>query len=145
MNSIPEQDFLKVEFISLAILILRIIPHKPVDWTAQVLFLVVGMGFFLALLNAVTRDISNALGIIMYLGMFVTPIIYPPPTSWPMSFLINYVNPISSFVTASRDLLIKGTITHPTIYLSSFILSFLLFLVGWRIFHLTESKVAERV
>jgi len=96
-------------------------------------------------LNAVTRDISNALGIIMYLGMFVTPIIYPPPTSWPMSFLINYVNPISSFVTASRDLLIKGTITHPTIYLSSFILSFLLFLVGWRIFHLTESKVAERV
>ena len=109
------------------------------------LFLVVGMGFFLALLNAVTRDISNALGIIMSLGMFVTPIIYPPPTNWPMSFLINYVNPISIFVTASRDLLIKGSITNPAIYLSSVILSFLLFFVGWRIFHLTEPKVAERV
>lgn len=109
------------------------------------LFLVVGVGFFLALLNAVTRDIGNALGIIMYLGFFITPIIYPPPTSWPMSFLINYVNPISSFVTASRDLLIKGSITNPTIYLSSVILSFLIFLVGWRIFHLTEPKIAERI
>ena len=109
------------------------------------LFLVVGMGFFLALLNAVTRDISNALGIFINLGMFVTPIIYPPPTTWPMSFLINYVNPISSFVTASRDLLIKGSITDPAIYLSSVILSLLLFFVGWRIFHLTEPKVAERV
>lgn len=109
------------------------------------LFFVIGLGFFVALLNAVTRDISSALGIIMNLGMFATPVIYPPPTGWPMSFLINVANPVSSFVTAARDLTSTGFMTDPTSYVTSVILSVLIFFIGWRLFHLTESKIAERV
>ncbi len=109
------------------------------------LLLVVGLGFFVSLLNAMIRDVSSVLGIIMNLGMFVTPVIYPPPTSWPMSFLINCANPVSGFVTAARDLTTVGCLTDPASYVSSVILSILLFLVGWRLFHLVEPKVAERV
>lgn len=109
------------------------------------LFFVLGLGFFVSLLNAVIRDTGSALGIIMSLGMFVTPVIYPPPTNWPISFLINTVNPISAFVMATRDLITTGTMTDPMSYLSSVILSFLVFFIGWRIFHLIEPKIAERV
>lgn len=109
------------------------------------LLLVMGVGFCVALFNAVIRDISSMLGIVMSLGIFVTPVIYPPPTSWPMSFLINYANPVSGFVTATRDLATVGFLTDPMSYFSSVIIGTLLFLVGWRLFHLVEPKVAERV
>ena len=109
------------------------------------LFLVIGIGFFVALFNAVARDISSALGIIMNLGMFITPVIYPPPTSWPLSFLVNTVNPVSGFVTAARDLTTVGSMTDPVSYISSVIISIFIFFIGWRLFHLVEPKIAERV
>lgn len=109
------------------------------------LLFVVGLGFFVALLNAVFRDIASVLTIILNLGMFITPVVYPPPTSWPLSFLINHVNPISSFVIAARDLATVGYLTEPASYISSTILGALLFLIGWRLMHLVEPKIAERV
>jgi lipopolysaccharide transport system permease protein len=109
------------------------------------LLLVIGIGFFLSIFNALTRDTNNALGIILNMGMFLTPVIYPPPTTWPLSFLINTVNPISSIITAIRDLTISGHILDPANYIISVILSILIFSIGWRFFHLTEPKIAEKV
>jgi lipopolysaccharide transport system permease protein len=109
------------------------------------LLLITGLGFFLSLLNSITRDISSALGIIMNLGMFVTPVIYPPPETWPISFLINIVNPVSGFVTAFRDLMVSGHMANPESYMLSLIISLLIFILGWRFFHLAESMIAERV
>lgn len=109
------------------------------------LLFVIGLGFFVALLNAVFRDIASVLTIILNLGMFITPVVYPPPTSWPLSFLINHINPISSFVIAARDLATVGYLTEPASYISSTILGALLFLIGWRLMHLVEPKIAERV
>ena len=108
------------------------------------LLLVAGLGFFLSLLNAVIRDVSSLVGIILSIGMFATPVIYPPPVSWPMSFWINYVNPVSAFVNASRDLATVGHIIDPASYVTSIILSLLVFVIGWRGFHLVEPKIAEQ-
>ncbi len=109
------------------------------------LILIIGIGFFVSLLNAVSRDIGNALSIIMNLGMFATPVIYPPPQSWPLSFLINTLNPASSFINISRDLMVNGVISEPLNYLFSIGVSVVIFLMGWRLFHLTEPKIAERI
>ena len=108
------------------------------------LFLVAGLGFILSLLNAVMRDVSSVVGIILSIGMFATPVVYPPPASWPMSFWINYANPVSAFVTASRDLVTVGHVTDPTSYTASTIFCILIFFMGWRIFHLVEPKIAEQ-
>jgi lipopolysaccharide transport system permease protein len=107
--------------------------------------MVAGIGFFAALLNSVMRDIGSILGIVMGLGMFATPIVYPPPATWPLSFWINYVNPVSGFVLAARDLTTVGSLSDPGNYVSSVVLSILLFFVGWRLFHLVEPKIAERI
>ncbi|MFC1841033.1 ABC transporter permease [Thermodesulfobacteriota bacterium] len=109
------------------------------------LIMIIGIGFFVSLLNAVSRDVANALSIIMNLGMFLTPVIYPPPESWPFSFLINTLNPVSSFISISRDLMTTGIISDPFNYVFSLLFSLLIFLFGWRLFHLTEPKIAERI
>ncbi len=108
------------------------------------LLLIVGAGFFLALLNALFRDIGNAIGILLNLGMFATPVIYPPPQEWPLSFLINHINPVAQYINTVRDLATTGVVTNPASLSSSLLFSLLVFLLGWRLFHLVEPKIAER-
>lgn len=109
------------------------------------LLLVLGLGFCLSLLNALFRDVAAMVGIVLTVGMFAAPIVYPPPVSWPFSFLVNQVNPVSAFVTAVRDLALLGRLGDPWGYALSSALSLLLFLVSWRLFHLVEPKIAEKV
>lgn len=109
------------------------------------ILMVLGIGFIVSLLNGVVRDVNSLIGIMLSVGMFATPIIYPPPSGWPLSFWVNYANPVSAFVTASRDLATMGYITDPSAYISATLISILLFFIGWRAFHLVEPKIAERI
>jgi lipopolysaccharide transport system permease protein len=109
------------------------------------LFLILGLGLILALVNAVIRDIGSMLIIVLSVGMFASPVIYPPPTTWPLTFWINYINPVSGFLLAAQDLVAKGYISDPLGYCSAVLFSIVILLVGWRIFHLVEPKIAERV
>jgi lipopolysaccharide transport system permease protein len=109
------------------------------------LFLILGIGYLVALLNAIFRDIGSLIGILLNLGMFATPVIYPPPQSWPLSFWINIANPVSGYVNGIRDLATNGYFTQPDSYLFAVVFSLLLFLIGWRLMHLFEPKIAERV
>ncbi len=125
------------------------IPQETVLFTPLVLLplllMVVGIGFFVALFNAVIRDIGNVLTIVMSLGIFLTPVVYPPPREWPLSFMINHINPVSAYINTVRDLISMGSITDLTAYLSAVLVSIFIFLVGWRTFHLAEPKIAERI
>ena len=126
----------------------RVVPTWTVILVPFVLIpfvlMTVGLGFFLALANGVFRDIGNALTLIMTFAMFLTPVVYPPPTQWP-KVLINYVNPVSPFIIATRDLTTRGTLSQPDGLLLACAISLLIFLVGWRVFYLAMPRVAERV
>lgn len=117
-------------------------------WTPLILLglsvLTVGCGFLLALVNAVFRDIGNALGTLMTFAMFITPVVYPPPTSWP-AVLINYVNPVSPFIIAAQDLTTRGYLTHPEALGVGCAVAIVVFLAGWRTFHVVMPRVVERV
>lgn len=104
----------------------------------------VGFGFMLSIANGVFRDIGNSLTLLLTFAMFLTPVIYPPPTQWP-KVLINYLNPVSPFIIATRDLITKGTLSQPDGLLYASVAGFVVFLVAWRIFHLAMSRIAERV
>jgi lipopolysaccharide transport system permease protein len=47
------------------------------------LFLTLGIGFFISLVNAILRDIGNGFSLAMTLRMLVTTVVYPPPTKRP--------------------------------------------------------------
>lgn len=108
-------------------------------------FLILGIGFITSILNAITRDVASIMGIAMTIGMFSAPVVYPPPTTWPLSLLVNYINPVSSFIIAARDLALVGNITDPLSYATASIFCVLVFFISWRIFHLVEPKIAERI
>ncbi|MFB0555267.1 MAG: ABC transporter permease [Phycisphaerae bacterium] len=104
----------------------------------------VGFGFMLSIANGVFRDIGNSLMILLTFAMFLTPVIYPPPTQWP-KVLINYLNPVSPFIIATRDLTTVGTLSQLDGLFYASVAGFVVFLVAWRIFHLAMSRIAERV
>lgn len=109
-----------------------------------VALITMGIGFIMALANGIFRDIGNSLTVILTFLMFLTPVVYPEPTEWP-KLLINYLNPISPFIIAVRDLTTKGILSQPYGLIGWSAGSILIFLAGWRIFHISMYRVAERI
>lgn len=108
-----------------------------------ILLLALGIGFFLAILNLAVRDIGSLVGTVLTFGMFAAPVFYPPPIRAPF-FLVNIVNPFSPLLIATQDLLAVGELRHGRLLVSACLFALMAFLVGWRLFHLTMPRVAER-
>jgi len=106
--------------------------------------LTLGLGLLLALLNSVMRDIGNMLAIAVTFLMFLTPVFYVRPTAGFLGEITRF-NPLYYFISAGRDLLFAGSITELNGYLLASLASFLLFLVSLSVFHLTETRITERV
>lgn len=109
-----------------------------------ILLLTWGLGFFFSLLNAVMRDVGNALSMLMSFLMFLTPILYMKPSQGFLSSASEW-NPVYHLVSAPRDLLLTGRITDLEGFLCSCIFSGVLFLISLVVFHLTETRITERV
>lgn len=108
----------------------------------QVVLLALGIGFVLSIANLLLRDIGNALSIVLAFGMFLTPVVYPPPVTWPF-VLINVLNPFSPLLIATQDLIATGRISMPGALASSSLVSVLVFLLGWRFFYGAIRRIAE--
>jgi lipopolysaccharide transport system permease protein len=106
------------------------------------LLLALGLGFVLSITNLVLRDVGNILSTALTFGMFLAPVLYPPPADWPLS-LINIVNPFSPLLIASQDLIAFGSLTMPRAFLFSCLFSTLVFLLGWRFFRLAIPRVSQ--
>ncbi|MBI4309263.1 MAG: ABC transporter permease [Candidatus Omnitrophica bacterium] len=105
-------------------------------------FLTVGLALILALLNGVMRDIGNIVSLLLMFLMFLTPVLYPIPGKGLLFFELNFLSPL---VNAPRDLIAFGHIQQPGHFMMAAGISLLIFLVSWRIFHLAETKIPERM
>lgn len=142
------------EFLVRSILVIGafVIFHVVPAWTVVLVPLVVlplclftiGFGYVASLVNAVFRDAGPMVTFLLTFWMFLTPVVYPAPTHGTHA-LINLLNPIAPFVTASVDLVSRGHITQPVPYAVACAVSLVVFALGWRVFHLTEPRIAERV
>lgn len=103
-----------------------------------------GLGMLLSFGNGIMRDVGKIVTFLLTFWMFITPVIYPAPTSGPKT-LMNILNPVSPFVIAAHDLTTSGHLTQPATYVIGSVSSVLLFLLSWRIFHLAEIRLAERI
>ena len=107
------------------------------------LLLALGAGFLTSIMNLIIRDTASLLGIILTLGMFLTPVLYPPPKLEPFAYL-NLLNPISSVLDNIQGLLAYGQLTSGSLLFCSSLFSATVFLIGWRIFNLTMPRINER-
>ncbi|MBF0109816.1 MAG: ABC transporter permease [Magnetococcales bacterium] len=70
------------------------------------------VGLFLVPIGALYKDVKEGITIFLRLAFFLTPIVYPPPQSWPYSMIVN-VNPVTPILQAARDCLARGTLADP--------------------------------
>ena len=109
-----------------------------------IMLLTLGLGFILSLLNGIVRDIGNMLGVLMTFLMFLTPVLYAKPTTGILATVTNY-NPLYYLVSVPRELILMGTISEWKGFLIASIMSVIIFMVCLVVFHLTETRVAERI
>ena len=109
-----------------------------------IILFTLGLGFMLSLLNAVMRDIGSVLPIFITFLMLLTPVLYAEPKAGILAHITKY-NPLYYLISASRDLVLSGTVPLLRGYLITSISSIAFFVVCLVAFHLTEARIAERV
>jgi lipopolysaccharide transport system permease protein len=108
------------------------------------LLLTLGLSFVLSILNGVVRDIGNFLSIIMTFVLFLTPVMYTARATGILAQITKY-NPLYYLVAVPRDLALTGATTLWLGFLLSCGLSVFVFLACLIAFHLTETRIAERI
>lgn len=106
--------------------------------------IMVGIGFVLSLAAGVLRDIVNVLNIMLMAIMLLTPILYPITGD---SFIAraNVWNPFNYLVNVPRDFIVRGHTDFLAEFILVTILSAAIFYIGWKLFYLAQTKIAERI
>lgn len=109
-----------------------------------IILFTLGLGFILSLLNGIMRDIGNIISSIIVFLLFLTPILYAKPSTGLLTKITNY-NPLYYLISAPREFLLTGNISEWKGYLISSIISIIIFILCLVIFHLTETRITERI
>jgi len=137
---------------SLIIIAILIYFHLVVGWSLLLAFPVIlilillgiTIGLFLTPFGMLYTDISSSLIVVTQLWFFVTPVVYPPPKSFPFSLLAT-ANPVAPILVAARDLLTKGHLTNLAPLVIITIFTFIGLFVAWLIYRLAVPIIIERI
>jgi lipopolysaccharide transport system permease protein len=125
-----------------------VVPAWTVIFAPFALFALIGLGFMLGLLlvplGVLYQDIGRALGMAIGAWMLLTPVIYPPPTSWPAS-LMNWINPVSPLLTTTRQLVTTGEPTQLPAFFAVAGLATLLLFSGWVFYRIAMPHLVARM
>lgn len=69
------------------------------------------VGILLLPIAMLYGDVGRTIHVITPVWFFLTPAVYPPPTSWPAS-LLTWANPVSPLLITTRQWLTNGEPTH---------------------------------
>lgn len=108
-------------------------------------FFSASMGLLVAMINVVAMDISKAITMLMGLLMYITPIIYSDKVDSELLQMIIRWNPLTHLVCSCRDIVIYGTLYQTSGYVASSVLAFILFMISWRLFYVSEGEIVERM
>lgn len=124
----------------------------PVTWgllmapMAILMLILLGMsiGLLLTPLGTLYTDITQGLTVVTSFWFFITPVIYPPPQSFPYS-LMTTLNPVSPILMGARDLLTKGVIVNIGPFLVVSLLTIITLFIAWMIYRIALPILIERM
>lgn len=124
----------------------------PVSWTvllapvALVHLILLGttIGVLLAPIGMLYQDIARSLNMVMGFWLFLTPVIYPVPTTGLFGMLVSW-NPVTPLLVTIRELATTGVVSNPVGFwvVSGFTIGGLL--LTWVGFRIAMPYVIERV
>lgn len=148
MGQVIVEFLVRIGLLILVFIIFKTVPYWETIFfplvLLPILLLTLGLGFILSLASGVLRDIPNIVVLATSFLMFVCPVFYPIPKEGFFANLSQW-NPLAHLINASRDIVFKGYISNPGGFIWSTILAILVFLIGWRIFHIAQPKIAESI
>ena len=137
--------------------IIMLIAGSPIlPWLPEVVLLMLlltvfstGIGLILAVFAAYFRDLVYLWTIIMQAYFFMTPIIWNPDdlvgqVSKPLLRVLEY-NPMAIFVRSFRHTLYDGRGVEARELFILFVVSFSIFLIGFKVFHRFTRRLAEEL
>lgn len=102
------------------------------------------IGLFLTPIGLLYSDAGSALAVVIQFWFFVTPIVYPPPESFPYSLVATF-NPVSPLLVGARDFMTKGFVVDAFPFLFTSCCSVIGLFVAWIIYRVTMPIVIERM
>jgi len=102
------------------------------------------IGVLLAPLAILYKDIERGLMMVLSVWFFLTPVVYPAPTSWPASILAKY-NPMSPLILTTRDWMTVGSVADLFPFICVTICSVVLLGFGWLIYRLAMPHLIARI
>ncbi|MFC2058770.1 ABC transporter permease [Chloroflexota bacterium] len=108
------------------------------------LLFVLGLGFLLSLINGVLRDVGNVIPMAITFLLFATPVLYSAPPSG-IVFLVSKYNPLYYLVSVPRDLFVVGKVMGLEGFVYAALFSVAVFVIGLLTFHLSETRITERI
>jgi lipopolysaccharide transport system permease protein len=109
------------------------------------LLLTIGLGWCVATLHVYFRDTTQALGVLLPVWFYLTPIIYPEELVPPALRLVLALNPLTALVRAYRDVLIHGVLPSGLGVLWLVAASVLAYAAGARLFAGARGEFADLV
>lgn len=129
--------------------IFRVMPQMTIAYFPLIFafqfFIVLGLSLALAALNVYFRDVQFIWKVIVQIGFFATPIIYPITIFPEKVRWMLMINPMAQIITMMRDCILyrTGPETSNLAYLA--VCSVLILLAGYLVFDRLESKFAEAI
>lgn len=104
-----------------------------------------GIGLVVSVINVVAIDLTKIFNMGFGLLMYITPVIYSKNIENEMLQVIMKYNPLTYLVGNVRDLIIYGTFENPDRFMYSTLFAFVVFLLSWRLFFVSEEKAIEKM
>lgn len=108
-------------------------------------FVGAAIGLITSMISIVAVDISRIINMGMGLMMYLTPVIYSDKVNSQIAQSIIKWNPLTYLVCSARDIIIYGRLYGIKGYFICSVLSFLFFMVSWRLFYVSEDRIVERM
>ena len=102
-----------------------------------------GLVLLCSVVNVWFRDVTQALGLLTQLWMYLTPIVYPITMVPDKYRLIYAVNPMVGIVEAFRAAILKGNQPDMVMLDFSVVMALIFFIVGYRVFKAFEFSFAD--
>jgi lipopolysaccharide transport system permease protein len=104
----------------------------------------IGLGLLITPVAILYHDVGQALPLVLYLWMFLTPVIYPAPATWSGSLLM-LLNPVSPVLDTTRDWLFSSSPQYLSGFFAVCGLTVLALLAGWLLYRLALPILIERM
>jgi lipopolysaccharide transport system permease protein len=124
----------------------------PITWSvllapvALIHLIVLGtfIGLLLAPLSALYRDVTMTVTLVTSLWLFITPVVYPTPTTGLFGLVVK-LNPVTPLLVTTRELATTGIVSDPQGFWIASLVGMIGLLIAWITYRLGIPYVVERI